>query len=257
MATMKNIIEVRNLSFAFNGQQVLSSVSLDIRPGELTVLLGQNGSGKSTLLRLMAGILAYQEGSVKVDGQQVSRLTYRQRARIMAFLPQKHKAVFPFTVEEVVLTGRAAHVAYVPSRQDLEVAQEAIRTAGVEHLKHRYYTELSGGEQQLVMIARTLAQQPRIILLDEPVSHLDYNNQLRILGLLKKLAGKGITVVAVIHDPNLAFIFGQRFIYIHGRQAHPVGEGKAWEHALVRDIFHEDMQTLEHEGLQLFVPRLS
>ena len=251
---MNNIIQVRGLTFAYQGQAVLSGVSLDIHAGEFTVVLGQNGSGKSTLMRIIAGMMPYRQGSVKVAGQEISSLSHREKAKSIAFLAQKHKAVFPFTVEEVVLTGRAAYISYVPSRQDKEMVQEALERTGIVSLQHRIYTELSGGEQQLVMIARTLAQQPRVILLDEPVSHLDYNNQIRLLTLVKRLATEGTTVAAVIHDPNLAFLFGDRFIYIHHKKAHEVNDGKAWEHELVKDIFHEDIQTLEHAGRRLFVP---
>lgn len=257
MAAIEPIIEVKNLTFGYDDREVLSDVSLNIIPGEFTVFLGRNGSGKSTLLRLMAGLVPYERGSVRLGGKEVARMSYKERARRLAFLAQKHKAVFPFTVEEVVMTGRAAHVSYLPSEHDKRIAQEAICNTGIEALHGRIYTELSGGEQQLVMIARTLAQQPEVILLDEPVSHLDYNNQIRIIGLVRELVSRGMTIVAVIHDPNLAFLFGDRFVYFHDRKIHEVKDGKAWDHHLAGNVFHDNIVTLEHEGRRLFVPQLS
>jgi iron complex transport system ATP-binding protein len=254
MAGLANIIEVKRLSFAYGDHKVFSDVSLSIPGNQFTVFMGQNGSGKSTLLRLMAGLIPYNTGSVLINGQELRDLRPDKRAGSIGFLAQKHRAVFPFTVEEVVLTGRAARVAYIPTRKDIQVTREAIEMAGIEHLKDRLYTELSGGEQQLVMIARTLAQQPEIILFDEPVSHLDYNNQIKIMGLIRQLINQGLTIVAVLHDPNLAFHFGDRFVYIHNRNVYEVKEGKPWEHKLVRDVFHEDIEIITYKGKCVFVP---
>jgi len=256
MATIEDIITIEDLSFGFNGHEVLSDISLRIAQSRFTVFIGRNGSGKSTLLRLMAGLIPYKYGSVKLHGTEIGRMSFKERAKRIAFLAQQHRAVFPFTVEEVVLTGRAAHVGYFPSELDREITAQAIRKAGIAHLQDRIYTELSGGEQQLVMIARTLAQQPEVILLDEPVSHLDYKNQIGILSLVKKLAQSGTTVIAVIHDPNLAFLYGDRFVYFHDRKVYEMNDGKAWEHKLTRDIFHEDILTIEHGGRCIFIPHL-
>ena len=156
----------------------------------------------------------------------------------------------------MVLTGRAAYISYLPDENDRMEAEKAISLCGIGHLKNRYYTELSGGEQQLVMIARALAQHPEILLLDEPISHLDYSNQLRIIRLIKQLVDEGITVLAVLHDPNMAFLFGDYFVFVHEHHVHPVIGCKAWEHALIPDIFHNDILKMEYEGKSFFIPRL-
>lgn len=257
MAGLANIIEVNRLSFAYGQNEVLSDVSLNIARNQFTVILGQNGSGKSTLMRLLAGLIPYHSGSVRIHDKELRDLKASDRAKSIGFLAQKHKAVFPFTVEEVVMTGRAARVIYIPTKKDILVTREAIEMAGIEHLKDRLYTELSGGEQQLVMIARTLAQQPETILFDEPVSHLDYNNQIKIMGFIRQLINQGLTIVAVLHDPNLAFHFGDRFVYIHNRHVYEVKEGKPWEHKLVREVFHEDIEIIEYEGKCVFLPSYS
>ncbi len=154
---------VRKLRFAYGDAEVLRRVSFDIKPRSFTVLLGRNGSGKSTLFRLLVGLLKPREGSIAVFGRELHQLPLRERSRLLGFLPQHHHPVFPFSVEDVVLTGRAAHVGLVPKAHDRAVVREALEQLGIEHLIAKPYTELSGGEQQLVLIARVLAQKPKVL----------------------------------------------------------------------------------------------
>ena len=254
MAGLEYIFEVNGLSFAYDKHEVLRDISFNIAKNRFTVILGQNGSGKSTLMRILAGLIPYHSGSVKINYIELNEMKARYRARSIGFLAQKHKAVFPFTVSDVVLTGRAARVSYLPTERDMHVVHNSLEMIGIYHLRDRLYTELSGGEQQLVMIARTLAQEPEIILFDEPVSHLDYNNQIRVMGLIRQLVGRGLTIVAVLHDPNLAFHFGDRFAFIHNHHVYEAAEEKPWHHRLVREIFHENIDITEHEGRCLFSP---
>jgi iron complex transport system ATP-binding protein len=246
---------VRNLSFDYDGKQVLRDLSFTAPAGSLTVVLGRNGSGKSTLLRVMAGILAIKSGSMKVLGEELSSLKGSARAALIGYLPQFHQTVFPFTVEDVVLTGRAAYVLCTPSASDRAKSLAAIRTIGIEHLRTRPYTELSGGERQLVMIARVLAQNPKVILLDEPVSHLDLANQQRLLGLLKKITAAGVTVVAVLHDPNSAFLYGDKIVFIkEGRVVTPPVDGNPWDPAFIEDIYGVVTEVLPFRGKAMVVP---
>ena len=175
---------------------------------------------------------------------------------MLGFLPQHHKPVFPFKVSEVVLTGRASYIQFTPNRRDEYQVDKALELVGIASLRNRIYSELSGGEQQLVMIARLLAQQPKILLLDEPISHLDYYNQIRILKLIKELVSKDITVVAVLHDPNMAYLFGEKFIYVHDGQVHEVNDQNAWEHQLVNKIFDNQLFPVEHQGKYIFIPQV-
>jgi len=256
MATMKEIIETRYLSFNYKEKEILKDVSVKIPENKFTVILGRNGSGKSTLLRLVSGLLPYHSGSVFIDGNNLHELSMKQRAAWVGFLPQKHKAVFPFSVREVVLTGRAARIGIKPVAIDYLVADKAMEMAGITHLKNKVYTELSGGEQQLVMIARTLAQQPRILLLDEPISSLDFNNQIMILRLLRKLVAHGMSIAAVIHNPNLAFLFGDYFVFIHKKKAFESDSENAWKHELVNEIFYEKIHRIDYRGKCIFIPQL-
>ncbi len=251
------LIEIRDLSFGYNkDQEILSKTSCSVTADKFTVIMGRNGSGKSTLLRLASGILPYQTGSIKIKGTELKNLKPGQRARHIGFLAQQHKAVFPFRVSEVVLTGRASYVTYLPGKDDEYEAARAMELAGISALKNRIYSELSGGEQQLVMIARILAQNPDILMMDEPISHLDYNNQIHILKMIRQLVENGVSVVAVLHDPNMALLSGDEFIYIHNRKAHQVRQEDALEHALVNRVFHDDVQTVEHKGKQILIPNL-
>jgi iron complex transport system ATP-binding protein len=258
MATIETpLIEVNDLSFGYaRGREILSGTGCTIAPGKFTVIMGRNGSGKSTLLRLMSGLLPYSTGSIKIRGTELKKLKPAQRARHIGFLAQQHKAVFPFKVSQVVLTGRASYISYLPGKEDLRQAEQALEMAGISGLRDRVYSELSGGEQQLVMIARILAQQPDILLMDEPISHLDYNNQLHILKLIRQLVAGGVSVVAVLHDPNMALLFADEFIFIHDNQAHTVNQENAWKHAVAHRVFHDDLETFEYNGRYLLIPQL-
>lgn len=252
------MIEIQALNFSYDeNKSVIFGVDLAVYRNLFTVILGQNGSGKSTLLKCMSGILPYHSGNIAVKGSELKHLSVKERAKIIAYLPQQHKPVFPFSVFDVVLTGRVSYVRQVPSKHDEYEALESIRTVGIEHLKGRIYSELSGGEQQLAMIARILAQKPEVLLLDEPISHLDYNNQIMVISMLKKLVAGGMTVVAVLHDPNMAFLCGDEFVYVHQSRVHKVTEKKPWQHPLTAEIFHNNIRFFEHSDTCVFIPQLS
>ncbi len=253
----KPIISVTELSFGYNqNQSVISNVTCNIPENTLTVIMGKNGSGKSTFLRLLGGIMQYNSGAISVNGFELKKMKLGDRAKMIGFLPQHHKPVFPFRVSEVVLTGRASYIRFSPKKSDEYHVDRALELIGISSLKNRIYSELSGGEQQLVMIARILAQQPKILLLDEPISHLDYHNQIRILKLIKELVSNNITVVAVLHDPNMAYLFGEKFIYVHDSQVHEVKDEKPWENHLVNNIFDNELFPHEHDGKYIFIPKI-
>lgn len=256
MGTLNKAVEIKNLSFGYNGHQILQNVDVDFFRNEFTVILGRNGSGKSTLLRLMAGLLPHCTGDIKINGTQHNRLSNPVRDAKIGFLAQNHKAVFPFSVQEVVLTGRAAFINYLPGKTDHKIALDALEKTGIIHLKNRIYTELSGGEQQMVMIARLLARQPEILLLDEPISHLDYNNQIRIIHLIKELIKEGLTIISVLHDPNMAFLSGDKFVFVHnGKVEHYHGK-EPWKAPLVSEIFHHNLTFIPHGEKVVFIPLL-
>lgn len=258
MGQVNKAISVKNLSFAYNGFHVLNGVNSDIEAEKLTFILGKNGSGKSTFLRILAGLLPYQTGTVHILGNDNSKLSYADRAKIIGFLNQQHKAVFPFSVEEVVLTGRAGYINFIPKEKDIQATCNALEKVEITHLRNRVYTELSGGEQQLVMIARVLAQNPKVLLLDEPTSHLDFSNQSHLLTLLKKLANEGLTIVAVLHDPNLAFLYGDDFLFVKDKQViRSASDIDAWNVDFLRSIYHGNIEAIPYNGRALLVPYMN
>jgi iron complex transport system ATP-binding protein len=206
------LIEIRGAGFSYGEQAVFGGVDLDVYPGEVLTILGPNGCGKSTLLRCIGGALTLKQGTVRFEHVDLSTLDARARARRIALLFQDHTPSFPFPALDVVSMGRTPYMSAfgVPSAQDIAIAEEALEQVGMGHLRKRQYTELSGGERQLVLLARTLAQQPAVILLDEPTAHLDLKNQVRSLQQIGALAKRGVTMVMTTHDPNQAFLFPGR-----------------------------------------------
>jgi len=212
MAVGEPLIEVRGAAFKYGERTVFASIDLDIFTGEVLTILGPNGCGKSTLLRCIGGALRLAEGTVRMGNDDLSTLDPGARARRIGFLFQDHTPTFPFTVLDVTVMGRTPHMSIfgMPSPRDTALAEEALDTVGIRHLKNRPYTELSGGERQLVLLSRTLAQQPDAILLDEPTSHLDMRNQVLCLKTIGALAALGRPMIMTTHDPNHAFLYPGR-----------------------------------------------
>ena len=202
-------VEVCDVRFGYgaSGPEVLHGVNLTAEPGTLHGVVGPNGSGKSTLLRVIGGAARPSSGCVLLDGQDISSLSPRQAAQRVAAVGASEAVIFPFSVEETVMMGRSPHLRFLTSETSLDVAKarEAMERTGVAHLAERRITALSSGERQRVLIARALAQEPRVLLLDEPTAHLDVNFQVEIMELVQALAHEsGITTIAVLHDLNLA-----------------------------------------------------
>ncbi len=248
-------ISVKNLDFGYGKARILHDITLQVPDGKFSVLLGKNGSGKSTLLKIIAGLLPYKNGEIRILENDLHSLKSSEAAKLIGYLPQFHVPAFPFTVEEVVLTGRASYIYAVPGRRDTEKRDEAIEKVGIGWLRHRPYTELSGGERQLVMIARLLAQEPKVILLDEPLSHLDLSNQIRFLALIRELIVSGLTVMAVLHDPNVAFMQADHFILIkNGTIRHLEKNENPWDEPVLRDLYEVPVKTIPFQQRTLVIP---
>lgn len=201
------VVEAQNVSFAYKGEQwVMRDVTLCARSGEFWGIIGPNGAGKTTLLRLLIGSLKPGRGKIHLQGRPLANLTRQAIARQVAFVPQKTVVAFPFTVYEMVLMGRQpyAGLSVFEDASDLAVAGQALARVGISCLKEKMFQELSGGEQQLVVLARAIAQDTPLLVLDEPVSFLDLRHQFEILSLLEALVAEGRTVVATFHDLNAA-----------------------------------------------------
>ena len=204
------------IHFSYGARRLLTDVGLRLAYGEVVSLLGANGAGKSTLLRILLGFLAPSQGQVTLEGKPLVNITRRQMAQRMAYVPQVHSVHFPYRVSDIVLLGRFPHTGMTrgPNAQDHQAAERAMQRMGIVQLQDRPYTEISGGERQRVMIARALAQCARILVLDEPVTGLDYGNQIRLLQHLRQLADEGYAVLMTTHHPEHALRAADRIILL-------------------------------------------
>jgi len=208
-------LEINNLSFSYNGYPALEGVTLELGPGEVLGIVGPNGSGKSTLLKCMNRILKTKQNTILIDGEDVRNIGLKKLAKLMGYVPQNSRNIFPFTVFDIVLMGRKPYIQWSLSEKDKEIVAQILEHLGIGNLAMRYFNELSGGEQQKVIIARALAQQPQILLLDEPTSSLDIRHQLEILCILRSLAqSKHCSVILSMHDLNLASRFSDTMVMI-------------------------------------------
>ena len=212
-----NTLELSEVSFSYFNGLILKDINLNIKTGEMVSLLGPNGSGKTTLIKLISGIIKPKKGRIKLHGTDISGLSRKTIARSLAVVPQQFNTPFAFTVVEVVALGRMPFLkAFVEeSIKDKQAIDNAMTLVGINSLRTRRFDELSGGERQKVVLAMALAQQPTVLLLDEPTVHLDISHQIDILELVRQLnLQKQITVLAAMHDLNLAAAFFDRIILI-------------------------------------------
>lgn len=240
------MIELRQVGFAYAGREVLRSINLALAPGEVLAIVGPNGAGKSTLLRIVAGLLAPTSGSVNVFGGPPSGKGRTGLARRMAYLSQSYRMAFPFSALEVVLMGRYAHnrrgFFRLDSAEDHKLAMAALARCEVQELAHRRLDQLSGGEQQRVLIAQALCQEAELLLLDEPTAGLDPKHGRDLFAMLRGESASGRGVLVVTHDLNLAARYADRLLLLHNGQqaalgpANKVFTSKAIENAFAIEL---------------------
>jgi iron complex transport system ATP-binding protein len=207
---MDLMLSVANASFTYSTSEksIFRNISFSLQKGESLCILGPNGIGKTTLLKCIAGLEFLAGGTVSLGDRDISRINRRDIAKILAYVPQFHQPVFAYSVFDIVLMGRSPHIGFMatPSDRDKSIAAESLAAIGIEHLASKAYTEISGGERQMVLFARVMAQQPKILLLDEPTAHLDFGNQIQVLTLIKQMSETGLVVVMTSHAPDHAFL---------------------------------------------------
>jgi iron complex transport system ATP-binding protein len=210
------ILEARALAFGFPGRTVGREVAFSLDAGEVMCVLGPNGGGKTTLFRTLLGLLAPKSGDILLAGKSLQSLSRREIARLAGYVPQGQAAGFAWTVAEFVTMGRTAHLGVFssPGRGDRAVAARALESLGIAHLADHPVTEVSGGERQLALVARALAQEPKLLVMDEPTAGLDFGNQVRVLERIAALAKTGIAILFSSHDPDHAFVAAQRALLL-------------------------------------------
>lgn len=251
-------VEAVNLCYSYGAMPIIRQASFELQAGEILSILGSNGCGKTTLLKCL-NMLLKPEGRVLVDNVDLRSLSSRDLARLMGYVPQMHSPDFPYRVVDVAVSGRTPRLGFsIPSKQDYELAREALCRVGVGHLSEKYYTNLSGGELKLVLIARALVQEPKVLLLDEPTSHLDFKNRVMVLKILREIADDGIAVIMSEHDPNLASLFSDKVLLM-------MNKGEIVRYGPARDVISPDnimkvygldVEIFEKGGFRYIFPRL-
>ncbi len=248
------ILDVRELAFAYNGRPVLKGLSFRLGRGESLGILGVNGAGKSTLLRCLGRILRPRGGTVLVAGRSLSDLAGEEIARIMGYVPQAHVPE-PLSVFDAVLLGRKPYLKWRASRRDLEVVARVLEQMRLEHLALRPVASLSGGEAQKVMIARALAQEPALLLLDEPTGSLDLRNQLEVMELIRAaVRDQGLSAAVCLHDINLALRFLDRLLLLKDGKVLALVSPEEVTPALVREVYGIEVLLTRVEGQRVVVP---
>lgn len=222
---MELILSTKNACCGYGSNIILSDINIDVKKGEVLCILGPNGVGKTTLFKTILGLIELKSGDILVESHSIKRMSSKNKARLMGYVPQVHDPPFSFKVSDVVMMGRTAYIGSfsTPGREDHRIAQESMASLRISHLKDRIYTELSGGERQLVLIARALAQQPKILIMDEPTSNLDFGNQIRVLQQINELTQNGLSVVLTTHFPNHAFMCASKVAMVKKNKTIEIG----------------------------------
>ncbi len=249
------MIQIKNLTFGYGNRLILRDLTLQMAAGRFIAVLGVNGSGKSTLLKTLNNILKPKCGAIMVNGRELTSMTGNDIARHIGYMPQK-STPSSCTVFDAVLLGRKPHITWSVGEKDLKVVRDTLHRLGLEDYALRLTTELSGGELQKVVIARALAQEPKILLLDEPISHLDIKNQMDTLSLLKRISQElQLMVVIVIHDLSLALRFADHFVLLKNGSLFAAGDHEIITTDTIREVFQIEAEIHDIGGVPVVVPK--
>lgn len=250
-------IEVENLCFDYSSHKVLKDISFTAKKGKLLSVLGPNGVGKSTLFRCILRLLSGYSGSIRLEGTDIKKLSARKLAHLIAYIPQSHYPSFNYSVTDMVMMGTAHQLSPFssPGKKEREQTRKALEQLNIGSLAERGFSRLSGGEQQLVLIARALAQQAKILLMDEPTSNLDFGNQLRVLQQIKNLSDEGYTILLSTHNPQHALMYSDYIIALFDGSI--IADGaphKVMNEDLLGRLYNVEVQIVNVSGDLLIVP---
>jgi len=249
-------IKIKDLSFAYRKSEVLKKLSINIKSGKLTAFIGPNGSGKSTLIKCIDNILPVNRDSIFIEDKDVKSLSNNQKARLMAYVPQQEREVFSLTVYETILMGRKPYIGWAPLASDYSIVNQVIEDLDLENISSAFLNELSGGQRQRVLIGRALAQEPEILLLDEPTASLDLKHQLEVMLLLQKLAQSGMTVTIAVHDLNLALKYCDNFIMLNNGEVFANGGKEIFTPENIRKLYAVDVEILNLRNSIFIAPQM-
>jgi len=254
-------ISVEQISAGYGNKTVIHDISLEVASGEVICLLGANGSGKTTLFKTILGLIRPLSGKVCVDGEDISHWPRQRLAKTLGYVPQAHTPPFAYSVRDVVLMARSVHSGPFasPGKHDIAIAEEALDRLSILRLAHQRYTELSGGERQLVLIARALAQQAQILVLDEPTSNLDFGNQMLVLRHVKELAQGGLGLLMTTHFPDFAFLCATRVALMKKGKILAIDyPEKTLTQASLEEAYETPLRIADAGlGMRVVVPRLN
>ena len=255
---VNTVLEVENLSFSyFKEHLVFSEVGFKLKQGCILTILGANGAGKSTLMNCIAGMLRQKTGSIYLDGKDVTDMTFRDIATFIAYVPQIQNPTYAYPVREYVVMGRTPYIGAfaLPKKADYDMAENALARLNLLHLMEKPYTEISGGERQMVTIARAITQEPRIIMLDEPTAHLDYGNQMRTIKLIRTLSEEGYAVIFTTHVPDHPlFLGGDVAVFTDGKNGNTVVVGEAdsvLTDEMLSELYNAPVKTVRVDGRRI------
>ncbi len=257
------MLEVINLSCGYGNKSILEDVSFTAKAGDIVCILGSNGSGKSTLVKSIMGLIKPFKGKVLIDGKSILNWSWKKRAQLISYIPQAFSSTFQYKVKDIVLMGRTSYLKFSssPSREDEKIAEQAMETLKISHLKDKIYSHLSGGERQLVKIAQALAQQSKIIIMDEPTNNLDFGNQMVMLKHLKECSEKGMIVIMVTHFPEHAFLYGTKALLVKEGKVIEVDEpNNNLKEGDLRNLYEVDLKVSElkykNKNIKMCIPMI-
>ena len=250
------MVEIRDISFSYNKNagNILEKVGFDIEQGQCIAILGNNGAGKSTLLKCIDRICPVKDGVVMVDGKNVHRMSGNDMAQNIAYVPQSSEPI-NMTVFDTILLGRKPYIKWDASNEDRQIVSDIIHKMKLDNFALRNVSQLSGGEAQKVMLARALAQEPKLLLLDEPTSNLDPRNQHQVLRIVRKIAQEhNISVAIIIHDLNLAIRYCDRFLFLNNSQVYAYGGLETMTPQIIESVYNIHVHIVEYMGIPVIIP---
>lgn len=252
-------VEVSNLSFSYGDRLIIDKINFYVEDGQLISVLGPNGVGKSTLFRCILGLLKDYTGKIFLTGKDIKKLSTGEMAKLIAYIPQSHYPSFNYSVFDMVLMGTAVQISSLssPGKKQIELVNRALDKMGIYHLKERGYMQISGGERQLVLLARALVQEAKILVLDEPTSNLDFGNQIKVMLQIKNLAKEGYTIIQSTHNPDQTFLFSDKIMAMKGGRIIKYGKpDDIISNDLIQSLYDVDVeiQSLYNDKIRVCIP---